>query len=157
MRVRGLLISTAIASSILGAVAAYLVLTVPNDIQAGAILKEARRNIERQRNDEGRKALARVIQQYPRTDAAAAASVALFELQNQERGKLASRVETLQKEHAAQTETVAQLRKTLDELATRAKEPPKTVAPPPAPKTTVSKAAAKKPAKKPIVIRRRRR
>ena len=45
MRVRTVLIVTAVLSSILGAVVAYLVLTVPNDLQAAALMKTARKQI----------------------------------------------------------------------------------------------------------------
>ena len=41
MRVRNILIITAILSSALAAVVVYLVLTVPNDVQAAALLQKA--------------------------------------------------------------------------------------------------------------------
>ena len=75
MRARSLLIITAIVSSLLGAVVAWLVLTVPNDLQAGAMLRAARKDVAAGHNDKARQELSRIIQQYPRTDAAAAASV----------------------------------------------------------------------------------
>jgi len=80
MRARGLLIVTAIVSAILGAVVAYLVLTVPNDIQAAALMRRAKGQIEAGKTDQARTSLARIIQQYPRTDAAAAATLALIRL-----------------------------------------------------------------------------
>ena len=75
MRTRSFLILTAIVSSLLGAVVAWLVLTVPNDLQAGAMMKAARNDVAAGRNDKARQELSRIIQQYPRTDAAAAATV----------------------------------------------------------------------------------
>jgi hypothetical protein len=46
MKIRPLLLLTAIVSSILGAVVVYLVLSVPNDLRADALLKEARGSIQ---------------------------------------------------------------------------------------------------------------
>ena len=45
MRIKTALIATAILSAILGAVVAYLVLTVPNDIQAAALMRRAKEQI----------------------------------------------------------------------------------------------------------------
>ena len=42
MKVRTILVLTAIVSAILGSIVAYLVLSVPNDLKAGSLLKEAR-------------------------------------------------------------------------------------------------------------------
>src|SRR4029079_12885381 len=74
MRVRSLLIITALLSSLLAAVVVYLVLTVPNDVQAAAPLKQARKEMAAGHNDQARQSLAKIVQQYPRTDAAAAAT-----------------------------------------------------------------------------------
>jgi len=51
---RFLLIFTAIVSAILGAVVAYLVLTVPNDIEAGALMKRAKEQISAGKTDQAR-------------------------------------------------------------------------------------------------------
>ena len=88
MRVKPLLIMTAIVSAILGAVVAYLVLTVPNDIQAGALMKRAKEQIAEGKNDQARTSLAKIVQQYPRTDAAAAATVALIRLDDDDGKKV---------------------------------------------------------------------
>jgi len=88
MKVRTLLIGTAIVSAVLGAIVAYLVLTVPNDLQADALLKSARKDIEAGQNDRARRALSSIVQRYPRTDAAAAATVALTSLGDSDRQKL---------------------------------------------------------------------
>jgi len=89
MKARTLLIVTAIASSLLGALVVWLVLSVPNDLQADALLKDARGHLAGGRNDEARAALTKVVQQYPRTDAAAAATVALVSLASKEHDELA--------------------------------------------------------------------
>src|ERR1051325_7079605 len=114
MRVRNILIITALMSSVLAAVVVYLVLTVPNDVQAAALLKQARREIAAGHNDEARHALGKIVQQYPRTDAAAAATVALATLGDQERQQqqktiaaLRQTVDAQQKQLAALSEQVA--------------------------------------------------
>jgi len=64
VRARSLLILTAIISSLLGAVVAWLVLTVPNDLQAGAMLRIARKDVAAGNNDKARQELSRIIQEY---------------------------------------------------------------------------------------------
>src|ERR1051325_9005638 len=102
---------------IVGAVIVYLVLTVPNDIQAGALLKSARKDIAAGRTGKARDELARIVQQYPRPAAAAAATVALASLEVHERTALQSTVD-------AQKSQIADLQKRVAALA---------AAPPPAP------------------------
>ena len=139
MKVRTLLISTSIVSSILGAVVAYLVLTVPNDLAADALMKRAHDDVAAGLNDRARATLLKVVQQYPRTDAAAAATVALITLADQERQKLAAKLSALQRLHDAE-------KKRLDEVAAKVTElanaPPKTVVvQAPAPKKAPKKQA----------------
>lgn len=129
---RLLLIVTAIVSSLLGATVAWLVLTVPNDIQAGTLLRAARRDLEAGRNDKARQEYSRVIQQYPRTDAAAAATVALASIADSERHTLADLLDQQKRTQAAQQKTIADLTARLAKLeATPAA--PVVVQPPPAP------------------------
>jgi predicted negative regulator of RcsB-dependent stress response len=138
MRVRTVLIVTALLSSILGAVVAYLVLTVPNDIQAAALMKTARRQIAAGDNERARQSLSKIVQQYPRTDAAAAATVALASLIDSERKKLAADLATLRSETAAQQKQIEAIAKRIDEIAAR-----------PIPQPVIVQAPAKKaPAKK---------
>jgi hypothetical protein len=92
VRTRPLLILTALASSLLGAVVAYLILTVPNDLEADALLKQARAHIAANRIPQAHDALVQVVQQYPRTDAAAAATVALVKLERQERQRMENEI-----------------------------------------------------------------
>lgn len=144
MRVRPLLVLTALLSSLLGAVVAYLVLTVPNDVQAGALLKQARAEVQRGDGERARQSLGRVVQQYPRTDAAAAAAVALDALEASERQKLGSKLDALQRSVNAQT-------KRLDDVVQKLNTPPP---PPPAPQVAPP---APKPAPKKATHRPRRR
>lgn len=137
MRARSLLIVTAIVSSLLGAVVAWLVLTVPNDLQAGAMLKTARKDVAAGHNDKARQELSRIIQQYPRTDAAAAATVALATIADSERHALAMSIDDLRKTSEAQQKQIADLTARVDTLA---------AAPPPQPVAVKAPAPKKKTA-----------
>ncbi|HEY6842651.1 MAG TPA: hypothetical protein VI391_00655 [Thermoanaerobaculia bacterium] len=130
MRVRTLLVATAILSAIIGGIVVYLVLTVPNDVQSAALMKTAKQQIAKGDNDHAREALSKIVQQYPRTDAAAAATVALASLNDNERQKLAADLKTLQASHDAQQKQIADLTQKVDELAARPVPQP---APPPQP------------------------
>src|ERR1043165_20925 len=141
MRVRNILIITAIMSSALAAVVVYLVLTVPNDVQAGTLLKQARNEIAAGQNDKARQSLAKIVQQYPRTDAAAAATVALATLADQERQQLQKTIATLRQTSDAQQKQLAALTEQADKIANT--PPP---APPPAPAAKPAPAPAKKKA-----------
>ena len=77
MKVRPLLYLTSVVSAILGATVVYLVLSVPNDLRADALMKTAREEITNGHHDKARESLAKVVQQYPRTDAAAEPGLAL--------------------------------------------------------------------------------
>jgi hypothetical protein len=153
VKVRVLLTLTAIVSSILGATAAYLALTVPNDLKADSMLKKARQDMSGGKNDSARDSLSRVVQQYPRTDAAAAATVALVRLAEQERAKLESDLRTLRQDHDRQKAGLEDLQKTVDEIR---KTPPRTVVIQQAPKPAPKKVVAKKPAAKKKTTRRKR-
>ena len=141
MRIRGLLVLTAIVSMIIGAVVVYLVLTVPNDVQAAALMKTARKQIEAGDNDHARESLSRIVQQYPRTDAAAAAMVALATIAENERHKVAADVAAVRASSDAQQKELTALSQRVDELAARPIPQP---APPPAPAPAPKKKTATK-------------
>jgi predicted negative regulator of RcsB-dependent stress response len=148
MRVRNVLIITAILSSALAAVVVYLVLTVPNDVQASALLQKARTEMAGGQNGEARQSLAKIVQQYPRTDAAAAATVALVTMADQERQQLQKTVTTLRQTSDAQQKQIAALNDRVQKIAST--PPP---APPPAPAVKPAPAPAKTKAKKAPVHR----
>ena len=150
MRVRSLLVITAILSSALAAVVVYLVLTVPNDVQAAALLKEAREQIAAGQNDQARQSLGKIVQQYPRTDAAGAATVALATIADSERQQLQKTIVTLRQTSDSQQKQIAALSAKVDGIASA--PPP---APPPAPAPAAKPAPAK--AKKKIVVHPTRR
>ena len=150
MRVRSLLVITALLSSALAAVVVYLVLTVPNDVPAAALLKQARKEIAASQNDKARQSLAKIVQQYLRTDAAAAATVALVTIADSERHQLQKSVAALRQSSDAQQKQIAALN---DQVQKIASTPPP--APPPAPAAKPAPAPAKK--KAPVHRTRRRR
>jgi len=124
VRVRPLLILTAIVSAILGAVVAYLVLTVPNDIEAAALMRQARKDMTAGRSDAARTSLARIVQQYQRTDAAAAATVALVKLSDDDRATLQRELDALKREQSRQIAVVNQMQTTIEDVKNA---PPKVV------------------------------
>lgn len=144
MRVRALLWLTAIVSSILGAVVVYLVLTVPNDLRADALMKQARADLKAGKMEKARTSLGRIIQQYPRTDAAAAATIALSDIDAQEREKLAAAIALLQKQQQQQNASLQNVQKTVTDIK---------ATPPPAP--VIVQAPAKPPVKKKAPPKRR--
>jgi hypothetical protein len=152
VKVRRLLGATAIISSILGALVVYLVLTVPNDLKADALLKDARKHLAAGKTAEAHDALSSIVQHHPRTDAAAAATVALVKLADQERARLEVELKRLRTENENQTKALNDLRKTVDGIKNA--PPPKPVEVKPAP---ARKPPPKKPAPKRRTTSRRRR
>ncbi len=150
MRIRRLLTLTALVSSALGAVVVYLIMSVPNDLEAGALLKDARKDLSAGRTDEARQSLSKIVQQYPRTDAAAAATVALAQIGEQRSETLQAELARLRAEMERQHKIVADLQKTVETIRSTPPPPAPVVkaAPKPAPKHT--------PAKKRTSRRRRR-
>jgi outer membrane protein assembly factor BamD (BamD/ComL family) len=141
MKVRALLSFTAILSSILGGAAVYLALSVPNDLKADSLMKDARKKLDAGRRDDAREELGRIIQQFPRTDAAAAATIALVTLGEQERQQLDTQMKRLRDENATTAATLTALQESVDAMKNA---PPKTIvvqAPAPAPKPAAKKKA----------------
>lgn len=115
---------TAIVSSLLGAVVAYLVLTVPNDLKADALLKHARKDLSAGDGVKARESLSRIVQQFPRTDAAAAATVALAMIGDQDRQKLQGELDRLRHDHDTVRNQVSELTKSVEAIGNA---PPRTV------------------------------
>ena len=120
-------------------------------------MKTARQEITNGNHDKARESLAKVVQQYPRTDAAAAATVALTSLEKKERDDLARAVAQLRAQNEQQARLLADLQKTVGEVKSA---PPKVVTvTAPAPKPAAAKVTPKKkttPRKKTTSRRRRR-
>lgn len=113
MKFRALLTLTGVVSAILGALVVYLVLSVPNDLRADTLLKDARGELAKGNDDKARRSLTQIVQQYPRTDAAAAATVALLSLAQKDRDELTRAVTVLRKQNEEQTRALAALQKTV--------------------------------------------
>lgn len=163
MRVRGALTFTGIVAAFLGALVAWLVLSVPNDLRADSMLKEARQDMTEGRTDEARATLTNIVQQYPRTDAAAAATAALLALIHTERAELAQGIAHLRRQNDEQSKLIANLQTQMTTLrktaAAAAKPLPEMQGPPkPEPKPEPAKVTAKKKTtpKKKTTNRRRR-
>jgi hypothetical protein len=147
MRIRALIWLTAIVASILGGVAVYLALSVPNDLKADAMLKSSRDHLARGDTNAARESLQAIVQQYPRTDAAAAATVALSRIGDRDRAKLDVELKRLREENVQQTKILDELRESIDGVK---RTPPTVVAAVPASAPT---AAEKPPAEKPVTKR----
>ena len=144
MRVRALLWLTAIVSSVLGGVAVYLALSVPNDLAADAMLKNARQELSGGNTAAAREQLSRIVQQYPRTDAAAAATVALMRVADQDRARIEAEIGRIRTRQDEQTRALANVNRTVTEVKNA---PPKVVtvqAPAPKKTTPVKKTTPKK-------------
>lgn len=144
MKIRTLLTFTAIASSILGALVVYLFLSVPNDLRADELLKQARKHMTDGKNDLARESLTKIVQQYPRTDAAAAATVALVSLNDKDRADLARAIAAVRRSNEQQAKLISDLQKTVTEIKNA---PPKVV--------TVTAPAKKTPPKKKTTPKKR--
>jgi hypothetical protein len=146
MRARTLLVATALLSSIIGGAVVYLVLTVPNDLAADALLKSARKEIAAGNNSDARVSLSRIVQQYPRTDAAAAATVALTSLADSERQKLSNSIDQLRRETNAQRTQLAGLGQRVAKMESTPPPAPVMVKaePKPAPKRAPKKSSSRK-------------
>ena len=157
MAYRRLLTLTAIISSLIGAVVVYMVISIPNDLKSDTLLKEARHQLEKGNRDKARQSLSRIVQQYPRTDAAAAATIALLTISDQDVRELRSQFTQVKAEHEEE-------RKQINALTRQVSDVPNLVAaaiPPPA--GAAATAATPSPRKKTIAhhkkktTRRRRR
>ena len=158
MKVRPLLYLTAFVAAILGATASYLALSVPNDLRADALLKQARKDLTDGNDEKARESLSKIVLQYPRTDAAGAATVALSSLAKKERDELARAVALLRTQNEQQTRLIADLQKSVTAVRNA---PPKVVTvQAPAPKPAAKKVTPKKkptPKKKKTTPKKRRR
>lgn len=143
MRLKTILVATAIVSSLLGAIMAYLVLTVPNDIKSGSLLKQARTEMSQGKDDSARKTLTTIIQQYPRTDAAAAATVALVSIVDTQQRKLRTEVAGLRDDQKKSLQVVKALGGRVNQIASRPVPPPPVAAPAPKPVIKISPAKKK--------------
>jgi hypothetical protein len=121
---------------------------VPNDLAADSMLKTARKDLAADKRDSARAALSKIVQQYPRTDAAAAATVALVTLGEQERKDLEAEIARMREDNKKTTAALAELQSSVEGIKN---EPPKVIV------QQVTASKPKAPAKKSKTTRRRSR
>lgn len=92
----------------IGAAAAWVALTVPRDVQAQSILRDARTLLRQGNPTEARGKFLEVLENYPRTDAAAAAAFALFRIEQRERAALEKRVAAIEQGEQGRGEASAE-------------------------------------------------
>ncbi len=124
MRARALLIGTAVISSLRGALVADVVLPVPHDSPANGLLKQARGELHSGKTEQARDSLSNIVQQYPRTDAAAAATVALVKIGDAEHKRLQNDLVALRRDREQEAAAITQLQQSVDEVKNA---PPKTI------------------------------
>jgi hypothetical protein len=112
------------------------------------MLRSAKKSLAAHDNTTARATLSKIVQQYPRTDAAAAATVALVALANEERQQVANDVASLRRIVEAQQKAL---------IAFGAKVDAATAAPSPAPAPQPVAKPAPPPAKKKAPVKKRRR
>lgn len=132
----------------------YLWYSIPNDIRAEGLMKEARADMQAGNRDLARQKYETVVRNHPRTDAAATATYALFRLLDQDRKDLEEQLNAVEKERTALKSSMGDLDKRVAEASRQAAAAAaKPAPPPPAPKKTVTKKPT--PVKKAPVRRRR--
>lgn len=147
MKIRSLLTFTGIVSSILGALVVYLIMSVPNDLRADSLLKEARAQLKDGKNAEARQSLSKIVQQYPRTDAAAAATAALVQLGDKDRDDLSRAIAQIRRQNEQQSKLIADLQTNVNAIRNAPPPAPVTVTAP-TPKPAAKKVTSKKPTPK---------
>lgn len=152
MRLRPVWILSALLLLFVGGVTTWVALTIPNDIRAEAILRQARNDLREGKRDESKAKLREIVRRYPRTDAAATAVDTLFQLSEQDRLETQRALSAANRERA---KLVARLTIVEQRLAAAtAPKPPVVVPAKPANKPVMRKAV--KPAQRTTTRRRRR-
>lgn len=108
---RTVAILIAIAALLVGAAGAWFAVSVPRDMRAEALLKDASAKLQKGERAAAQKSLQEIAKTYPRTDAAAAASYALFRMAEQDAAELRARLQTLDESRSAQEKLTAAERK----------------------------------------------
>lgn len=143
----------AIVLVFVGGVVVYFALSIPRDIRAEGLLAEARQSLEKKDRKAAREKLTMIVRDYPRTDAAAAATFALFRLDSDEKediDRLRRKVEELEESQARLRRELAANKARVADLEKKAAAPP----PPPPPKASPKPAAKKAPPRKPATRKR---
>ena len=108
---RTIAILIAIGALLVGAGIAWVAISVPRDVRAETLLKDARAKLQKGDREGARKSFGEITKTYPRTDAAAAASYALFRLSEQEAAELRVKLDALEQTRSKQEKQTAEERK----------------------------------------------
>lgn len=111
---RAVAILIAIVALLIGAGAAWVAISVPRDVRAETLLKDARTRLQKGDREGARKSLQEIAKSYPRTDAGAAASYALFRMSEQEAAELRAKLDALDRSRSTQEKMTAEERKAAD-------------------------------------------
>lgn len=147
----------ALVSLIVGGGVVYFAMTVPNDVKAEALMREAREHLNKKNQPAAREAYEKVIRDYPRTDAASQSLAAVLRMDSDERAQVQARVKALEQSLSAQTAKTRLLEQKLEGAVKAAQKPPVVAPAPAAKKPTVRRATPKKKAQTRRKTTRRRR
>ncbi|MEO8215860.1 MAG: hypothetical protein ABI718_02145 [Acidobacteriota bacterium] len=148
MRSRPLLILAALLLLLAGGVFTWLLLSIPNDLHADALLKEARENIKSGHREEAREKLLAVVQQFPRTDAGATALAILFRMVDEDRDGIRSQIDEINGDRKRTAATLKKMSQpVITTIAAPAATPSPEAAPTPGASPSPTPAAKKPPAK----------
>ncbi len=92
----------AISCLLAGAVGTYFYYSIPNDVKAEKLLRQARSEMREGNKGQAQASLRSIVRQYPRTDAAAFASFGLFEMLAEENGRLSRELTALKSQQQRQ-------------------------------------------------------
>jgi hypothetical protein len=102
-----------------GGVISWLLFSIPNDLRAETALRAARDELSKGNREAARSNLHRVVEQYPRTDAASTAVNILFTMADQDRMRLVAEIEELRTQHERDSARIRKLEGGLNETSKR--------------------------------------
>src|SRR5688572_7686056 len=91
-------IAVSLLALVAGGTAVYFALSIPNDIAAERLFREARDLIKQKDTTGANERLRKIVREYPRTDAAASASVLLFQLSHDRHEAAQKSIKNLEKQ-----------------------------------------------------------
>ena len=153
MKLKPIPIIAAVFLILVGSAVTYLLMSIPNDVKAESILRQARDQLKKGNRAEARESLRDLVEKYPRTDAAAAGVRMLFHTLEEDRRTLDSQIRKLQDQNKADQKRIAALEErvtqtsALTQKAAQEAEAAKKLAaarPSPTPRPVVRKATPKK-------------
>src|SRR5512141_1047823 len=118
MVVKKSLVAAGILLFLVGSITGYFAWSIPRDVKAENLLKQARQDLQKGDREDARKKFEQVITQYPRTDAGAAAMYALFRMVDQDRNDLRAEIDReLRQLEKARLQDQSQLKEQVDKIS----------------------------------------